>query len=417
MEKKKEARNSIAVQGDKDYEGMRSIYRVDSKVTFYSVDNCIKKYFSHLNNNLNEALYNIMDKEYIKNNNIKIEEFIEARNDYRNKKYTIKEIYYLDARSQIPYIVKGDLYDNKNIEEKFFIVIFDVRNETFSIKEANEQIYNQYKNGLVDYSESSIEKNDYNALVYLMMTDEDLVKNCFYDYIENVVYYPTYAYKTLDEEYAKMRFKNYEEYRDYLKNNIETFKLIEMNRAKSSSDFKTQEEYSKYFSEKYYAGLQKYQVNKTDKYIQYICIDGNGKYYIFNVKDDFNYGVILDTYTLILPQFVEKYNSSNIQERVLLNIDKFFKALNDFDYRYAYNCLADTFKSNKFKEQIDFEKFIKQNLFERNTIEYEIFKNEGETYIYNIVVKNANNESEFKKMQIIMKLNEGTDFVMSFNIK
>ena len=417
LKHKKEEKKHLSVQGDKEVAGIRNVYKVDSKSIIYSIDNCIKKYLSNIDNNLNTALYNILDKEYIQKNNIKIDNVIESVNYFANKKYTIKEIYYLDARSQIPYIVSGQLYDNNNIENKYFIVIFDVRNETFSIKEVDEEIYNQYKNGLIYYTESSIEKNDYNELSNSILSDEDLIKSIFYDYIENVVYFPTYAYKTLNNEYSKKRFKDYEEYKSYLKNNIDNFRLIEMNRAKKSTDFESQEEYSKYFSEKYFAGLRKYQVNKNAELSQYICIDGNGNYYIFNVYEDFSYDVILDTYTIELQQFIQKYNNSNIQEKVALNIDKFFKAINDMNYRFAYSCLADGFKKNKFQSQGEFEDFIKKNLFNKNNIEYKSFKNEGETYIYNIVVKNANKESEKKNIQIIMKLNEATDFVMSFNIK
>lgn len=417
LKHKKEEKKHLSVQGDKEVAGIRNVYKVDSKSIIYSIDNCIKKYLSNIDNNLNTALYNILDKEYIQKNNIKIDNVIESVNYFANKKYTIKEIYYLDARSQIPYIVSGQLYDNNNIENKYFIVIFDVRNETFSIKEVDEEIYNQYKNGLIYYTESSIEKNDYNELSNSILSDEDLIKSIFYDYIENVVYFPTYAYKTLNNEYSKKRFKDYEEYKSYLKNNIDNFRLIEMNRAKKSTDFESQEEYSKYFSEKYFAGLRKYQVNKNAELSQYICIDGNGNYYIFNLYEDFSYDVILDTYTIELQQFIQKYNNSNIQEKVALNIDKFFKAINDMNYRFAYSCLADGFKKNKFQSQSNFEDFIKNNLFNKNNIEYKSFKNEGETYIYNIVVKNANKESEKKNIQIIMKLNEATDFVMSFNIK
>lgn len=417
IKQKKEYKESLSTQGDKEVVGLRNIYKVDSKSVYCSVEGCIKKYFDNINNNIEEALYNILDKDYVKNNNIDVNNVVDMLKNYREKKYTIKEMYYLESSSQIPYIVRGELYDNQTIKDEFFIVVFDVRNETYSIEICNEDKYKHFKNGSIEYTEIPIEKNEYNFLKSNIYSDEDMAKKYFYDYIENVVYYPTYAYKTLNEEYSKKRFQDYEEYKDYLKNNIETFRLIEMNRAKSSSDFKTQEEYSKYFSKKYYAGLQKYQINKIDEYVQYICIDGSEKYYIFNVKDDFSYDVILDTYTLDFPQFIEKYNNSNVKERVILNIDRFFKSINDWNYRFAYSCLSEGFRDNKFKDQSEFENFIKKNLFNKNDVEFEEFKNEGETYIYNLIIKDSADESKFKNMQVIMKLKEATNFVISFNIK
>lgn len=50
-----------------------------------------------------------------------------------------------------------------------------------------------------------------------------------------------------------------------------------------------------------------------------------------------NFTVILDTYTIDLPEFTEKYTKASDEEKVLLNIQKGFTAINDKDYRYVYN--------------------------------------------------------------------------------
>ena len=414
---KKEYVQYISTQGDKEIEGEKKIYKLDSKYTYFSIKNCIQKYFDNVSYNMSEILYNIIDKNYIQENKITEDNIFSIIKYDNNKKYDISEIYYLEAKSQIPYFIKGILYNNKGQEDIFFTVILDVVNDTFSIEPCSEDEYNENINGKIEYEEKEIEKNEYNVFSSPILSDEDLARKYFYDYIENVVYYPTYAYKTLDKTYSQKRFENYEEYKNYLKADIDNYKLMEMNRAKSKEEFKSEEEYKKYFSQKYYVGFWKYTVNKTDEYTQYICADFNENYYIFNVFNDFSYSVILDTYTIDLPQFVEKYNSANIQERVVMNIDRIFKALNAKDYKFAYGYLADGFKSNKFKDINTFETFMQKNIYEKCTVEYGRFTNEGETYIYDIIIRNSDNNSQIKKMQIIMKLEEETKFVMSFNMQ
>lgn len=57
--------------------------------------------------------------------------------------------------------------------------------------------------------------------------------------------------------------------------------------------------------------------------IQYICVDQTGKYLIFKEKSIMDYEIILDTYTIDLPEFVEQYNSSSEDKKVQFNIQKF----------------------------------------------------------------------------------------------
>ena len=163
--------------------------------------------------------------------------------------------------------------------------------------------------------------------------------------------------------------------------------------------------------------LDQYQKIVHDEYNEYVCIDNNGNYYVFNEKSVMNYEIIMDTYTIDLPEFVEKYNSANSQVKVGMNIEKILEAINRKDYQYVYNKLDDTFKSNNYPSLKDFEEEIKEKLFEKNDLEYSNFTQEGNTYIYELKVKNLNNtEDKEKDLTVIMSLKENTDFVMSFNI-
>lgn len=416
IKQNKKENEIILKQGETRIVGKnRKVLMVDSFQIYFQLDNCVSTFIEYVNNKNFKPIKSILIDDYSQQkyigDNINLDNYIK----FMNSKYTIREIFSLDSTFEKPYFIKGELINFSDIELKFFVVFLDVENNTFSIKEITEEEYQQMINGIFQFEEISINANEYNKIEKNYFSEEEIIKKFFYDYIENIVYAPTYAYKSLNKRYKEKKFGDYHEYKDYLISNIENYKLMEQNRAITRDNFDTEEEYNEYLNKKFYSGFYKYKINKYEDYTQYICLDFNNNYYIFNVKPDFTYDVILDTYTIDLPQFTEKYNSSNAQQKVAMNIDKFVKSLNDKDYKYAYNCLADGFKNNRFNSIDIFEKYMKKNIFEENKIEFLNFKNEGETYIFNVILKNANNQNEMKNMQIIMKLNEGTNFVMSFN--
>ena len=84
------------------------------------------------------------------------------------------------------------------------------------------------------------------------------------------------------------------------------------------------------------------------------------------------------------------------------------------DASYLYNKLDTTFRNNKYPTINDLQKYIENNFFEKENIEFVELIQEGEIYIYKTKIKGESKESTFT---IIMKLKEGTDFVFSFNIE
>ena len=160
--------------------------------------------------------------------------------------------------------------------------------------------------------------------------------------------------------------------------------------------------------------LSKYQKEVMDDYTQYICLDRAGHYYIFRETSPMQYTVILDTYTIDLPEFVEQYNSSSEDKKVQFNIQKFFDAINDGDYSYAYSKLDQTYKNNNFPTQTDFENYMKTNFYAQNKLGYTSYEKNGDLYIYKMVITNGENSSQTIEKQFVVKLLDGTNFVMSF---
>ena len=120
---------------------------------------------------------------------------------------------------------------------------------------------------------------------------------------------------------------------------------------------------------------------------------------------------MLDTYTIDIEEFIEKYESVNEKEKVILNIQKFINSINDNNYNYAYNCLADSFKNNYFSNVEDFKNYIENNFGNNIDISYIEFDTVAEKYYtYRVNISNRIQKT------FIVQLGEGTDFKLSFDI-
>ena len=236
--------------------------------------------------------------------------------------------------------------------------------------------------------EDKIERNDVNIYDYNIITDETYVTDLFTKYKNEILFDSENAYYHLNEEYRNKRFGSLENFKLYLNENIS--KNVKMK-------------------------INKFQKNVYQEYTEYVCIDNNGEYYIFNEISTMNYNLILDTYTIDLPNFIEKYDNANEELKVALNIEKIISSINEKDYKYIYNKLDDEFKNNYFNSYDTFVDFVNNNFYDNNDVEYKEFTDVGNVYMYKIIVKNVENADDNSNFTIIMKLLDNRDFVMSFN--
>lgn len=236
------------------------------------------------------------------------------------------------------------------------------------------------------------EKYECNEFEFVNITAESLMQTYFNKYKNTILTNPEKAYDMLENEYKQKKFGSIENFKKYAEDNYE--KLTNSN-------------------------LTKYQIDDTNKeYTRYICADEYENYYIFEEKAIMQFTIILDTYTIDQPEFIEKYDETNEKGKCILNIEKVKQALNSGDYEYIYGKLNEQFKNKNYSTLSAFENYMKSNLNKYNKIEYKEFKNEGETYIYNVELTDLLGKTDKTiNMQILMQLKDDRDFVMSFSIK
>lgn len=347
------------------------------------------------------AIYNMFDSSYVEENNIAEEDITTLVQQYRqqgdysrNVIYDLKinEMYIADISTDMDFILVN--FAINGIEDNMLIKL-DFANNTFSMfgKEyLEDKGYNEDTEiSSIKISTNVIESNNYNSFDLVNTDDKYVINQYFSEYQTKLLNNTNSAYELLDQEYRENKYENPEAFSQYVEANYEAL----------------QNTY-----------LTKYQINNFDEYKEYVCLDENNNYYIFIERSMTDYSVILDTYTVDLKDFTDKYDPADVSTKVGMNVEKVVEAINDKDYRYVYNKLDETFRNNNFGSLENFSTYMSENFYENNEMEYLEFSEEGNTYIYSARVKNAQEEdSEGKEITIIMRLLEGTDFVMSFSME
>lgn len=388
---------------------------VNIETLYFTVENCIDEYKNNMINKDSKAIYNILTEEYINDNQITEQNVISKLSNYKDiSNYRIEKMYSITGIKFSTYYIEGTI----NNQSVYFIVNIDDASKSFSIMPTTQETYNKKINEEIQTNqkyENTIEKNEFNSVAYVYLSEQDIVERYFQDYLSNAIYNMERAYSMIDNEYKQKKFGSLEQYKNYVNNkNIQYTSMCKKAR-KEYTDFSNYEEYEKYYIKIAKNKLTEYRKRKGENGTEYVCKDSYGNYYIFDVKSIMNYSVILDTYTTDIPEFTEKYTDASDEEKVLLNIQRCFTAINDKDYKYVYNKLDNTFKTNNFKTLADFQKYINTNFFETNKISASNARKQNEVYLYDIKISDSDGMSSITKT-FVMQLKEGTDFVMSFGI-
>ncbi len=369
-----------------EYEEKDYIHLIEDANTFYTVENCINLYLDYLVKD--SELVKEIENKYYKSKNI-----LELKQE---KESVAQKMWGIDNESNSKYYVYTKIRD-KNLkditseEDYYFIVVLDKNNATFSIALCGSEYLESDLNYIKNDPNEIIQKNNVNGYTDITIYNEDIVEKYFYEYIKYMIYKKDVAYKLLDSEYIEKKFSNFNLFEEYIDNNIDKIKN---------------------------AVMVKYSVDNFEDYTKYTIIDNYNNCYIIKEKSVMNYTILLDNYTLESEEFVKKYNESNDDTKVVTNVDKIFKLLNNKEYEEIYNnYLNITYRERYFKNIIDFENYIENHFFDYNYIDNSTLKKEGNYYIVDIHFKSGYSlSSEENDIEIIMLLGDNTKFQISFNM-
>ena len=115
---------------------------------------------------------------------------------------------------------------------------------------------------------------------------------------------------------------------------------------------------------------QEFQKEDYEEYVQYVCLDNKGDYTIIKEYGPMNYTLILDTYTIDLPEFKVEYESK--KDGLVQKIDA---------YKIAYACKILGAGREKKTDNIDYSVGIYLNkksgeAVKKGEILYTIYSND-----------------------------------------
>lgn len=370
---------------------------VKDATKFFTVASCVSQYLDMINEkssiyygyNENNEYTRIMDpqeniQEILTNPDKKVELLGEK------VKFIPLQMRMIANENTEKYLVYGMIQnlDNEYKGDIYTYVTLCPENATFSIDPIEEKPEDIKKINF-NNEEGIIEEKASNLYEEVEVDNEYLCKQYFDIYKSLSLAKPEKAYELLEEEYKKQRFGNLETYQKYISDNREELEGLR---------------------------LTQYLVNDNEEYMQYVCKNQYENLVIFDEMALMNVKIKLDTYTIPTDKFKTTYNSTSNQKRVMMNVDKWIQMLNNRDYKAAYEALNETFRNNTFGSEEKFETYIKENYPGHYKIEFSTYSDEDATHVQKIKLKEITEEKEEEKeLEIIMRLEDGIDFVMSFN--
>ena len=358
-----------------------TVEKLENYNKFYSLEEMIKKYCIYDSYGNSEGIYSVLDNAYCEANGITLENAVNKieRHNLSDYNLILEEAYIFDDSLYPVFFTKSIIRNTEEKQELYLILKMDQANLTFSVIPINKDVFDGYINNQGSkLATSPIEKNNYNTQEDVTVSEKNVLDKYFDNYIYELMYRPEEAYSRLNEEYRTAKFTDYNDFLNYI--NVHNSEIIQMDikSAKTLEDFATEDEYNEYMANYELKGINLYKIEEKEEYKQYICIDNFGNYYIFRENGVNDYDILLDTYTIDLPEFLEKYNNSNRKDKVLYNVQKIVDALNTKDYRYVYNKMDETFRNNNYKTLEEFEQYIQNSIFEKNTVGYTNYAESGD---------------------------------------
>ena len=283
----------------------------------------------------------------------------------------------LNSGNVVNYTVYGVILDlNMNyIRDLNSIVKLDTKNLTFLLDNNKEQL-------------EKIESKNDNTFVYQELSDNYKFKQIFYNMKYLLLSKPEKFYNYLEEDYRDKRFGSYDKFLNYFNNNKNHLLSI--------------------IPKNYKIGETINDVKIRDQY---------GNWYEFKINGVLDYTVKLDNYIVMSEEDIEQYKKYDNGKKIKYNIQKWINMINSKDYEFAYNYLDETFKQQNY-ETLDKFKNLMQSKYPDyyDNVSVQI-KNEGSVYSSEVQLSVKDDEYADKYMTIIMKLKEGTDFVLSFDVQ
>ena len=314
---------------------------------------------------------------------------------YAGYSLNIDNMYVADISASMKiYLVYGSIVNTK--EPVKLMIVLDNNNSAYEIYPQKYVEQNQLENlksgDEINFSKEEVEKNNLNTFKYKNVDAQTVAMDYFNNYKRLLSDDVEKLYNELDEEYRDKRFGSLEKFQEFVNKNKE-----ELEGSNVSS----------------------YLVNNYEDYTEYVCKDQYENLYIFRAEAVLKYNLLFDTYTITTDEFKEQYQLANDEQKVKLNIDKWFDMLNNRDYENAFNYLDETFRTDNLKNDPSvFESYMREKYPLHYQVLYGNIIERNGTYAQSIKLKDITGEDTTEYLlDIVMELKDDMNFVMSFTMQ
>lgn len=193
----------------------KEISLLTNEEEYFKIQNTINDYYTKLVVKDNEGIYNILDENYILENNItKTNVTNIIYSDYETVNYTAKEIYYNKNSLVTYYFVNGYVFNQTIMEDDFsyeknanYIVI--VKNGSYIIKPLPSQI--DIENYAKNYDIKDLEINSKTKLVETSINEKNKLVTYIAEFMNLLILDSERAYNMLDEE-TKNKYLSFDDF-------------------------------------------------------------------------------------------------------------------------------------------------------------------------------------------------------------
>lgn len=191
---------------------------------FFSNINYVNDYINYIINNDSTAVYNLLDKNYIEDNGITIDNVLSNVGNYSfGTSLNVTSMQYVKIDDNFIYYVNGNIYVNtytnrELIDDNFSIfVIIDENNSNYSLYPVNDD---DYKDVINSIWRVNIENNDHNDIEeYGIVNKEQICVIYLSDFINNIFNNINDSYELLSDD-MKNIYTSSNSYSSYITNNI-----------------------------------------------------------------------------------------------------------------------------------------------------------------------------------------------------
>ena len=263
--------------------------------TIFDIKSNIETFLNCTNSNDAQELMAILNKDYIKTNDITSNNVLSKIKKYNNvNTFRMIEVYNYEGTTYKEYYVKGKIDNTENI---YYVISFDTTNKTFDLVPTEENTYNKIVAGMLYDNlnmERTIEYVDSNNYVEHKLEKQDIAKDYLNEYVKLMNFSPNDAYELLETNYKNKNFDSFEKFNSYLNTNKSKIQAILVENSEDGSQyFDDFDEYKKYANSNEGAIFSKYAYEQGDGYYKYESLTENGSDIIFiiNINNPCDYRV------------------------------------------------------------------------------------------------------------------------------